>query len=79
MASLNNYYTFYLIDHFHQSVQSAQLLLFLFLASVAAGVVLRRPDRRPVRPQIRDLGVDPGRAAVYPVCCPMPTCSGLRS
>src|SRR5205807_4291203 len=34
-ASLNSYYTFYLISRFHVSVESAQIYLFAFLASVA--------------------------------------------
>src|SRR5919109_3493066 len=34
-ASLNNYYTFYLIDRFGLSVQSAQVHLFLFLGAYA--------------------------------------------
>src|SRR5216117_2659511 len=34
LASLNSYYTFYLISRFHLSVQSAQLRLFVFLAAV---------------------------------------------
>jgi FSR family fosmidomycin resistance protein-like MFS transporter len=43
MASLGNYYTFYLIDQFHVSVQTSQYLLFLFLTSVAVGVVVGGP------------------------------------
>jgi len=43
MASLSSYYTLYLIHRFHVSVQSAQLLLFLFLASVALGTVIGGP------------------------------------
>ena len=43
MASLTSYYTLYLISRFAVSVQSAQLLLFLFLASVALGTVLGGP------------------------------------
>jgi MFS transporter, FSR family, fosmidomycin resistance protein len=43
VASLSTYYTFYLIDTFHVSVQSAQLLLFLFLASFAVGVLIGGP------------------------------------
>ena len=65
LASINSYYTFYLIDKFHCSVQSAQLHLFVFLAAVAVGGMHRRSARRPDRPQIRDLGVDPRRAAVH--------------
>jgi MFS transporter, FSR family, fosmidomycin resistance protein len=43
MASLGSYYTLYLIHRFNVSVQSAQLLLFLFLASVALGTVIGGP------------------------------------
>ena len=43
LASLTNYYTFYLISRFHVSVQSAQLHLFLFLGAVAAGTILGGP------------------------------------
>src|SRR5215212_3275136 len=37
VASLSSYFTFYLIDKFHLSVQAAQMHLFVFLAAVAAG------------------------------------------
>jgi FSR family fosmidomycin resistance protein-like MFS transporter len=43
LASISSYYTFYLIDHFHVSVRSAQLHLFVFLASAAAGGFLGGP------------------------------------
>ncbi len=43
LASLTNYFTFYLIHRFHVSVQAAQLHLFVFLAAVAAGTVLGGP------------------------------------
>ncbi|MDR3512751.1 MAG: MFS transporter [Caulobacteraceae bacterium] len=39
MASLQSYYTFYLIHHFHVSVRAAQVQLFVFLAAVAVGTV----------------------------------------
>lgn len=39
VASLSNYYTFYLIEKFHVSVVEAQLHLFLFLGSLAAGTL----------------------------------------
>lgn len=39
VASLTSYYTFYLIDRFGVSVQSAQIHLFIFLAAYAAGTV----------------------------------------
>jgi FSR family fosmidomycin resistance protein-like MFS transporter len=43
LASLNSYYTFYLISKFHVSVQSAQIYLFAFLGAVAAGTVIGGP------------------------------------
>jgi FSR family fosmidomycin resistance protein-like MFS transporter len=43
LASMGSYYTFYLIGRFGLSIQSAQFLLFLFLASVAAGTVIGGP------------------------------------
>jgi FSR family fosmidomycin resistance protein-like MFS transporter len=43
MASISNYYTFYLINRFHLPVQTAQLCLFLFLGAFAAGTVLGGP------------------------------------
>lgn len=43
MASLGAYYTFFLIDRFALSTQEAQMMLFLFLAASAAGVVFGGP------------------------------------
>jgi len=43
MASLTNYFTFYLIKKFHVSVQTSQIYLFVFLFSVAAGTLLGGP------------------------------------
>lgn len=43
LASLTSYYTFYLINKFGVSIVSAQLFLFLFLLSVAAGTVIGGP------------------------------------
>jgi FSR family fosmidomycin resistance protein-like MFS transporter len=43
LASLNSYYTFYLINKFHVSIQSAQIHLFVFLGSVAAGTLIGGP------------------------------------
>jgi len=40
LASMTNYFTFFLIDKFHISVQDSQLYLFMFLAAVAAGTLL---------------------------------------
>jgi FSR family fosmidomycin resistance protein-like MFS transporter len=43
MASLTSYYTFYLIERFHVSVETAQLYLFLFLGAVAVGTIAGGP------------------------------------
>ena len=43
MASLSSYFTFYLIEHFKVSVETAQYSLFLFLAATAAGTILGGP------------------------------------
>jgi FSR family fosmidomycin resistance protein-like MFS transporter len=43
LASLNSYYTFYLISKFHLPVQTAQLYLFVFLFSVAIGTLVGGP------------------------------------
>ena len=43
LASFSSYYTFYLINRFQLSVQSAQLHLFLFLGAVAAGTMIGGP------------------------------------
>jgi len=43
VASLSSYYIFYLIDKFAVSTQAAQLYLFIFLASNAAGALFGGP------------------------------------
>ena len=43
MASLNTFYTFYLIHRFGEDVQHAQTLLFVFLAAVATGTIAGGP------------------------------------
>jgi MFS transporter, FSR family, fosmidomycin resistance protein len=43
LASISSYYTFYLIDRFHLTIEQAQLLLFLFTFSVAAGTIVGGP------------------------------------
>ena len=43
LASIGSYYTFYLIQTFGLGVQTAQVMLFVFLASVAAGTFLGGP------------------------------------
>ena len=42
-TSLNTYYTFYLMSKFHLSLESAQIYLFVFLASVAVGTLIGGP------------------------------------
>lgn len=63
LASLNSYFTFYLIDKFGLSVREAQLYLFLFLAAVAVGTVVGGPigDRvgRKIVIWVSILGVAP--------------------
>jgi FSR family fosmidomycin resistance protein-like MFS transporter len=43
LSSLSSYYTFYLISRFHLPVRSAQIYLFVFLGSVAAGTIIGGP------------------------------------
>jgi FSR family fosmidomycin resistance protein-like MFS transporter len=43
LVSLTNYYTFYLMNRFHVSVQNAQFHLFMFLGAVAAGTIIGGP------------------------------------
>ena len=52
-ASLSNYYTFYLIENFQVTIQTSQILLFLFLVSQAVGSLIGghlgdRIGRRPI-------------------------------
>ena len=43
LASITSYYSFYLIEKFHLSVQTAQVYLFLFLFAVALGTLIGGP------------------------------------
>lgn len=43
MAGMTSFYTFYLMENFGLGTQQAQVMLFLFLAAVAAGTVLGGP------------------------------------
>ena len=43
LASMSTFYTFYLIDKFGVSIQTAQVLLFVFLGAVAAGTIIGGP------------------------------------
>jgi len=43
MASMTNYFTFYLIDKFGISIQQSQLYLFAFLGAIAAGTIIGGP------------------------------------
>ena len=69
LASMQSYFTFFLIDKFGISIRDAQLCLFAFLAASAIGIVAKRVHRRQDRPQIRHLVLDP-RAAPFALCLP---------
>ncbi|HET7674541.1 MAG TPA: MFS transporter [Gammaproteobacteria bacterium] len=43
LASITSYYTFYLMHTFNVSVQNAEVHLFIFMASVACGVMIGGP------------------------------------
>jgi FSR family fosmidomycin resistance protein-like MFS transporter len=43
LVSLSNYFTFYLIEKFHVSVQTAQLYLFAYLGATAVGTFAGGP------------------------------------
>jgi FSR family fosmidomycin resistance protein-like MFS transporter len=43
LASIGSYYTFYLMETFDVSLQTSQMMLFVFLAAVAAGTFLGGP------------------------------------
>lgn len=42
-AGINSYYTFFLIERFDLTTQQSQMMLFLFLAAMAVGVMLGGP------------------------------------
>ena len=65
LASLTSYYTFYLIDRFGVSVQNAQIHPVRVPRRGGGRHHRRRAGRRPLRPQVRDLVLDPRRAAVH--------------
>ncbi|WP_343313950.1 MFS transporter [Brucella sp. BE17] len=43
LSSITSYYTFYTMSHFGVSVQTSQVLLFVFLGAVAAGTIFGGP------------------------------------
>ncbi len=43
LSSITSYFTFYLIDKFHLTVQGSQVYLFIFLGAVALGTILGGP------------------------------------
>lgn len=43
LSSMTSYFTFYMIDKFHVTVQQSQLYLFIFLGAVAAGTLIGGP------------------------------------
>lgn len=65
LASLNSYYTFYLIHKFHLSVQAAQLHLFVFFGRSRTWHHYRRTCGRPIWTQMRDLVLDPWCAPIH--------------
>jgi MFS family permease len=65
LASMGSYYTFYLIVKFHLSIRSAQLYLFVFLVSVAAGTLIGGPVGDRFRAQVCHLGLDSGGGPVH--------------
>jgi FSR family fosmidomycin resistance protein-like MFS transporter len=85
LASINSYYTFYLMDKFQVSVQESQLYLFAFLFAVAAGTLIGGPvgDRigRKYVIWISILGVAPFTLlmphANLPWTCVLSICTGL--
>lgn len=42
-ASISSYYTFYMIEKFHVSVEQSQIYLFIYFAAVAFGTILGGP------------------------------------
>ncbi|WBU53286.1 MFS transporter [Paracoccus sp. SCSIO 75233] len=50
VASITSFYTFFLIEKFALSTQQSQLMLFLFLAAMAVGVILGGPLGDRFRP-----------------------------
>ena len=65
-ASLNSYYTFYLISRFHVSVETAQIYLFAFLAAVAVGTLVGGPVGDRIGRKRVLVGLDRRRPAVHP-------------
>lgn len=43
LASLNSYYTFYLMSKFHLPIRDAQIHLFMFAGAIAAGTIIGGP------------------------------------
>jgi len=43
LVSMTSYYTFYLMDRFHVSIQASQIYLFVFLFAVALGTIVGGP------------------------------------
>ncbi|MCM1249794.1 MAG: MFS transporter [Alistipes sp.] len=76
MASLTNYYTFYLIERFGVTIKTSQILLFVFLVATAVGTLAGGPvgDRYGRKPVIwaSILGAAPFSLAM-PHCGLLPT------
>ena len=65
VSSLSSYYIFYLIDKFRRLDPGGAALSLHLPRRQRGRRLLRRPARRPLRPQIRHLVLDPRRAAVH--------------
>ena len=70
MASLQSFYTFYLIERFHLTIQSLAALSLRLHVRGRRRHVLRRTDRRPRRPRRRHLGFDRRRPLPFSLALP---------
>ena len=63
-SGFTSYYTFYLIERFHVTVQVSQLMLFLYLVVGAVGVIVGGNCRGSDRARSCDLAFDLRRTAI---------------
>ncbi len=79
LASLNSYYTFYLISRFHVSVRTAQVDLFRVSRRRRGRDHPRRSDRRSARAANTSSGARSSASFRLRCSCRTPVCSGRRS
>ena len=79
LASLTSFYTFYLIDKFQLTRAERAAAPVRAARSGRRRDVHRRPGRRSHRPQVRDLGLDPRRAAVHAAAAVREPAAGPKS